>query len=47
VVQTQNFLMLVIEVAVEGRWPGPNEVIAIGLGVAGSTIIALAKDRKE
>jgi hypothetical protein len=39
--------MLLIEVAVEGRWPGPNEVIAIGLGVTGSTIIALAKDRKE
>jgi len=46
VVQTQNFVMLLIEVLVEGRWPSAFEVIALGLGVTGSTFIAMAKDSK-
>ena len=43
VVQTQNFIMLVFEMGIEGRVPSLFEILALTLGVAGSTLIVMAR----
>ena len=43
VVQTQNFMMLVLEVLIESRLPSASELVALTFGVIGSSVIALAR----
>jgi drug/metabolite transporter (DMT)-like permease len=43
VVQTQNFMMLALEVLIEGRLPSASELVSLTFGVIGSSVIALAR----